>query len=130
MSQAAVVQQVVNKPVSMPKMVQHGVSKDFDAELKKHELENEKKPEKDRKAFAFTTFLSVRKEPAFYLTFDEVLCFKAYTFKTTKEEHKEFFRNLSVFGTEIFENVYPEDVMKRMKKDKDEMTKHKEDGGE
>lgn len=130
MTNAAVVQQVVNKPVSTPKQVQHGVSAKFDELMKKHELENEKKPEKDRKEFPFTTFLSTRKEATFYVTSDEVLCFKNYTFKTTKEEHKNFFRELSLFGTELFENVYPEDVMARMKKEKNEMTKFKEDGGE
>lgn len=82
--------------------------------LKKHVGQTEGLKSDKKKGEPTNLFLSVRKALTLFMNDQEMIIFKGRTFTTDKVEVSTFIRKHPAFGTEIFEDKYPEHVTKSM----------------
>jgi len=82
--------------------------------LKKHVGQTEGLKSDKKKGEANNLFLSVRKALTLFVDDQEMIIFKGRTFTTDKPEIASFIRKHPAFGTEVFEEKYPEHITKSM----------------
>lgn len=82
--------------------------------LKKHVGQTEGLKSDKKKGETANLFLSIRKSLTLFMNDQEMIIFKGRTFTTDKADVASFIRKHPAFGTEIFEDKYPEHVTKAM----------------